>query len=132
MQYSRPVIYIIEDDPNMQTILKGNLAIHFEPLSFAEPVEALSFMQQGNIPDLIVCDFTMPGLNGLQFLEQVQCSGFFNTIPIVILSAREDAETRIKCLEAGADDFVLKPFTPRELVARIKNILKRAGTQVLQ
>lgn len=122
-----PVIFVIEDDSFLQSILRQCLKIKFEPVIFSNPVEASASMQKGNLPDLIISDFNTPGLNGLEFLEQIQSSGFFSTIPVIILTGAEETNTRIKCLETGADDFIVKPFNPRELVARVTNILKRSG-----
>ena len=68
---------------------------------------------------------------GLQVIEQVKSSGFFNTIPILILSGEDNTDSKIECLEAGADDYLVKPFNPRELEARLKNILRRSGKSVI-
>lgn len=122
-----PAIVVIEDDPYMQGVLKHCLRDHFQPVMFNNGLDALGHLQAGNIPDIIISDLNTPLLNGIKFLEQVKCSGFFNTIPVVILSGEDDTDTRIKCLEIGADDFVVKPFNPRELNARLKGIIKRAA-----
>jgi DNA-binding response OmpR family regulator len=88
-------------------------------------MDGMNYLQSGNIPDIILSDLNVPGLDGFSFLEQVRNSGFFKNIPFIILSGKDDIENRIKCLEAGADDFINKPFNPRELDARLKNILRR-------
>ena len=126
-----PVVVIVEDDLYMQGILAQSLSENFTPVVFQNGMEAFNYLQQGNIPDIIISDLNTPVLNGIQFLEQVKSSGFFSNIPVIILSGVENTETRIKCLEAGADDFIVKPFNPRELEARLKGILKRAGKLVL-
>jgi DNA-binding response OmpR family regulator len=122
-----PIIVVIEDDPYMQGILKHCLKDHFQPVLFNNGLDALSHLQAGNIPDIIISDLNTPRLNGAKFLEQVKNSGYFNTIPVVILSGEDNTDTRVKCLELGADDFVVKPFNPRELNARLKGILKRTN-----
>ncbi|TKK65236.1 response regulator transcription factor [Ilyomonas limi] len=125
-----PAIVVIEDDPYMQGVLKHCLRDHFQPILFNNGLDALAHFQAGNIPDIIISDLNTPRLNGVKFLEQIKSSGFFNDIPVVILSGEDNTDTRIKCLEIGADDFVLKPFNPRELNARLKGILKRSNKMI--
>lgn len=122
-----PAIVVIEDDPYMQGVLKHCLRDQFQPILFNNGLDALGHLQAGNVPDIIISDLNTPQLSGIKFLEQVKNSGFFNGIPVLILSGDDNTETRIKCLEIGADDFVVKPFNPRELNARLKIILKRAN-----
>lgn len=122
-----PTIVVIEDDPYMQGVLKHCLKDQFQPVLFNNGLDALSHLQAGNIPDIIISDLNTPRLNGMKFLEQVKSSGYFNAIPVIILSGEDNTDTRIKCLEIGADDFVVKPFNPRELTARLKGILKRSN-----
>jgi DNA-binding response OmpR family regulator len=93
-------------------------------------MDALCFLQEGKLPDVIISDLHTPQVNGLQLIEQVKSSGFFRVIPILILSGEDNTETKIKCLEAGADDYLVKPFNPRELEARLQNILRRIGKSV--
>lgn len=126
-----PVVVIVEDDLYMQGILSQCLSENFAPVVFQNGMEAFSYLQQGHLPDIIISDLNTPVLNGIQFLEQVRTSGFFSAIPFIMLSGVDNTDTRIKCLEAGADDFIIKPFNPRELEARLKIILKRAGKLVL-
>ncbi|QEC66645.1 response regulator transcription factor [Panacibacter ginsenosidivorans] len=122
-----PAVVVIEDDLYMQGILSQCLSENFSPVLFDNGMDAFAYLQEGNIPDIIISDLNTPLLNGIQFLEQVRSSGFFGSIPVIILSGVENTDTKIKCLEAGADDFIVKPFNPRELAARLKMILKRAG-----
>jgi DNA-binding response OmpR family regulator len=67
----------------------------------------------------------MPDMNGLEFIAQIRASGFFKDIPLIMLSGNEGTADKIKCLKAGADDYLVKPFNPEELEARIENILRR-------
>jgi DNA-binding response OmpR family regulator len=82
-------------------------------------------MQQGQLPDVIVADVNMPDMNGMEFIAQIRTSGFFKDIPLIMLSGNEGTADKIKCLKAGADDYLVKPFNPEELEARITNILRR-------
>jgi DNA-binding response OmpR family regulator len=87
--------------------------------------DALLYLQAGNIPDMIISDLTMPKMDGYDFLANIRQSIFFNMIPLIILSAKENSMDRIQCLKKGADDFILKPFNPEELTVRVSNIFKR-------
>ncbi|MBY0481976.1 MAG: response regulator transcription factor [Chitinophagaceae bacterium] len=122
-----PSVLVVEDDAFIQAILNQTLSEHFSVTIFTDGMEGLNYLQSGNIPDIILSDLNIPGLNGMEFLEQVRNSGFFSSVPFIILSGKEDTDTRIRCLEAGADDYLIKPFNPRELDARLKNILRRMG-----
>lgn len=118
-------ILVVEDDSFMQAILKQYLGQTYSVNICEDGVEALLHMQAGNVPDLIISDLNTPGINGLELIKQLKAGDLFNKIPILILSAEENSETRIKCLDAGADDYIVKPFNPRELDARLKVILRR-------
>ena len=116
-----PKVIAVEDDAIMQLILVQSLDKRFDVMAFSNGIDALAFLQEGNLPDIIIA------MGGLQLLEQLKMSGFFSAIPVIVLSGEESTETRITCLDAGADDYVVKPFNPRELEARIRAILRRAG-----
>ena len=120
-------IVVIEDDIAIKMLLSTVLEYNFEVNSFENGLEALAYLQQGNMPAIIISDLNTPEINGYDLLVQLKASSFFSAIPVLILSGEESSETRIKCLEAGADDYLLKPFNPRELEARISVILKRYG-----
>ncbi|BAU54896.1 response regulator transcription factor [Mucilaginibacter gotjawali] len=124
-------ILVVEDDQYMQAILKEFLSAKYEVEIQSNGMEALAFLQNGNIPDLIIADLNTPKLNGLALIEQMKVSDFFNTIPVIILSGEESSVKRIECLNSGADDFIVKPFNPAELDARIGVILRRMGKLML-
>jgi DNA-binding response OmpR family regulator len=120
-------IVIVEDDKFMQSILQKYFANSFSVEVFSDGFHVLSYLQEGNFPDLIVTDLNTPNLGGLALIKQVKASDFFSSIPIVVLSGEESSEMIVTCLDAGADDFVVKPFNPKELEARIKVVLRRTG-----
>ncbi|MGY3053993.1 DNA-binding response OmpR family regulator [Pedobacter sp. UYEF25] len=120
-------ILVVEDDIFMQAILEEILGSQYLTKIVADGMDGLAHLQNGNMPDLIIADLNTPKLGGLQLIEQVKSSDFFNSIPIIILSGEESSEKRIKCLDAGADDYVVKPFNPAELQARIRVVLRRMG-----
>ncbi len=127
LNITKPSVLVIEDDAFIQSILNEILSENFHVTIFTDGLEGMNYLQSGNIPDIILSDLNVPGLDGMSFLVQIRNSGFFKSIPFIILSGKDDIENRIKCLEAGADDFLNKPFNPRELDARLKNILRRLG-----
>ena len=120
-------ILVVEDDVFMQSVLKQYLSVHYEIQVCGNGIEAMA-MLQGNadsLPDLIISDLHTPVMNGFELIKQLKAGELFNDIPIVVLSGEDNSEMRIKCLDAGADDYVVKPFNPRELESRIKVIFRR-------
>ena len=82
-------------------------------------------MEQDNIPDIIVSDIDMPEMDGFTLLKNLKSSSIFEDIPFIILSSIDNSAEKIRCLKMGADDYVVKPFNPEELEARIANIIRR-------
>jgi DNA-binding response OmpR family regulator len=120
-------IIIIEDDKYMQLILTEFLNKTYEIRTFNNVLDGLTYLHNGNMPDLIVSDLNTPGINGLELIGQLKASNFFKSIPIIIISGDDSSDKRIKCLDAGAEDYIVKPFNPAELEARVRVVLKRAG-----
>ena len=120
-------ILVVEDDVYMQVILSEFLGSVYHIETKSNGMEALSYMQNGNVPDLIIADLNTPKISGIELIEQLKISDFFNAIPVIILSGEDSSEKRIKCLNGGADDFIVKPFNPGELEARIRVVLRRIG-----
>jgi DNA-binding response OmpR family regulator len=123
----RTKILAVEDDAYMQLILKKFLSKTYDVEICPTAMDALTYLQNGNIPDLIISDLNTPNLSGLELVAQLSASDFFKSIPVIILSGEDSSETRIKCLDSGADDFIVKPFNPAEVEARVRAILRRIG-----
>ncbi|HYG15774.1 MAG TPA: response regulator [Bacteroidia bacterium] len=115
----------VDDEKSILMIINFVFGKKYEVVQKINAKEALEWMQQGNIPDVIIADMNMPELSGLEFIQQIRSSGFFRDIPLVMLSGNESTADKIKCLKAGADDYMVKPFNPEELEARIENIFRR-------
>lgn len=115
----------IDDELTIQQIIKYYFRNDFTVITKDNGSAALSWMQEGNIPDVIVVDFDMPHMNGLSFISQVRSSGYLRNTPVLMLSGSVDSNMKIQCLESGADDFLFKPFNPRELAARLNGIIRR-------
>ncbi|MEO8794390.1 MAG: response regulator transcription factor [Daejeonella sp.] len=124
---TRQKVLIIEDDAFMQKIIKSVLTDTYEMKVCSNGLAALSFLQDGNIPALIISDLNTPQLNGFGLLEQVKASEFFKDIPVLILSGEDGEGIKAYCLEAGAEDFLAKPFSPSELEARVRDIFNEVN-----
>ena len=117
-------ILIIDDKIAIAKIISVYLSKEYDITYFNTPVKAIQWLFEGNRPDLIILDIRMPEMNGDEFLSYIKRNGLYNEIPVVVLSGEESSDIRIKMLEAGADDFILKPFNPMELKIRIRKVLK--------
>ena len=115
-------ILVIDDDQRLRLLLKQFLEKNGFRVSDAEDTDQAKKIMKSLIFDLLVIDIMMPGQNGLEFLKEVRLK---NNVPTLMLSAMSAPENRLDGLEFGADDYMTKPFEPRELLLRIQNILKR-------
>ena len=119
-------ILIVDDDEALRDLLKRYLSENgYIPLTVKDGVEMHKLLDK-TTPDLIILDLMLPGDDGLTLAKQIRSKA--NT-PIIILSARGDEVDRIVGLEVGADDYLAKPFSPRELLARIRSVLRRSQAQ---
>jgi two-component system response regulator MprA len=116
-------VLIVDDDPKLLKMLQRTLAYEgFRVLSAANGNEALAELQ-AHRPDVMVLDWLMPGLDGLGVLERMRALG--DRTLVLMLTARDAVENRVEGLESGADDYLVKPFAPAELLARIHALLRR-------
>jgi two-component system, OmpR family, response regulator BaeR len=117
-------IFIVEDEPELAALVADYVrAAGYAPTVFADGALALAALRNAT-PALVVLDLMLPGLDGLALCRALRD---FSDVPVVMVTARVEEIDRLLGLEAGADDYVCKPFSPRELVARIKAILRRSG-----
>lgn len=118
-----PTILIIDDDEKLNKLLKGYLKdFGFDVLAALHPEEGLMQVKRA-VPDLIILDIMLPDMNGFEVCKAIRRE---HSIPIIMLTARGELMDRVVGLELGADDYLPKPFEPRELVARIQAVLRRA------
>lgn len=118
-------ILIIDDDTNMRRLLEYNLGKRYEVISAENGQQALDLIDSGTTPDLIVADINMPVVNGYEFIQNLHLQADLKNIPVIFLTAKAQSTDRIKGLKLGAEDYMVKPFNPEELVIRIENILRR-------
>ena len=123
-------ILTVEDEPHMQEMLTFFLESEgFNVVNVDNSTEALSYISEKKPVDLILLDWMLPHGSGLQLLKNLKCSPETMTIPVIMLTARSELEDKIIGLDAGADDYIAKPFSLKELGSRIKAVLRRITTQ---
>lgn len=123
-------ILVVEDEPAIQELLALNITQAGHNALRALSVEHAQDLMRETLPDLILLDWMLPGMNGLEFARKLKSDPLTKTIPIIMLTARGDEYDKVRGLEVGADDYVTKPFSPRELNARIKAVLRRRAPQM--
>jgi len=121
------MVLIVEDEPPQAELLSYNLEKEGFRVLIAQDGEEGLLMAQESTPDAIVLDWMLPGLSGIEVCRQLRGSSDTREIPILMLTARGEEEDRVRGIETGADDYVVKPYSPREVVARIKALLRRAN-----
>jgi phosphate regulon transcriptional regulator PhoB len=119
-------ILIIEDDRDIVELVRYNLANEGFQVSAASDGSTGLATVKKSAPDLLLLDLMLPKLSGLEICKEIRRDPALNRLPILMLTARGDEADRVVGLEMGADDYVTKPFSPRELVARVKALLRRA------
>ena len=123
-------ILVVEDEPAIQELLALNITQAGHNAMRALSAEHAQELLRETMPDLILLDWMLPGINGLEFARKLKSDPLTKSIPIIMLTARGDEYDKVRGLEVGADDYVTKPFSPRELNARIKAVLRRRAPQM--
>jgi two-component system phosphate regulon response regulator PhoB len=125
-------ILVVEDEPDINKTVSYNIANEgLKPLSALNLTEAESYISSNNI-SLIILDLMLPDGSGLDFCKKLKSSNAYSDIPIIIVTAKDDEVDKVVGFELGADDYVTKPFSVRELMLRIKAILKRNSKNMTQ
>lgn len=123
-QFVSDVVLIVDDDPDIRNLVQASLELEgFEAVSVADGATALKRFDAVD-PDLVILDVLMPGMSGTELCRELRQR---SSVPILFLSGRSEDIDRIIGLELGADDYMSKPFNPRELVARVRAILRRTS-----
>jgi len=120
-----PSILIVEDEAALVTLLRYNLErAGFGVAEALDGEEALTVIAE-RIPDLVLLDWMLPGVSGIEICRRLRRGAATRNLPIIMLTARSEEADRVRGLECGADDYVAKPFSPAELIARINAVLRR-------
>lgn len=123
---SQELVLVVDDEKNILDIIKLNLELEgYRVVTSENALEGLRLVRELK-PDLVLCDIIMPELDGLEFCRKLKADGTTNHIPVVLLSARTHARDKLAGIEAGADDFITKPFELSDLIARVRINLVRA------
>ena len=121
----KSTVLVVEDDLDILQLVAHNLKLaDFHVLTAQDGYEALSIAKK-HLPQLVILDLMLPGLDGFEVCKELKRSSITKNIPVLMLTARGEEVDRIVGLELGADDYVVKPFSPRELILRVRAILRR-------
>jgi len=125
-------VLVVEDEADIAELLTYNLkAQGFETEIAPDGLDGLEKARKGRF-DIILLDLMLPGMDGLEVCRKLKADSTLSNIPIIMLTAKSEEIDKIVGLELGADDYMTKPFSPRELVARVKAVLRRAGTGAVE
>ena len=117
-------VLVVDDEPTVREVVVGYLRRDGHTVSEAGDGPTALQLLEDDPPDLVVLDMMLPGVNGLDILRRIRAHG---DLPVIMLTARAEESDRVAGLELGADDYVVKPFSPRELAARVNGVLRRAA-----
>lgn len=123
-------ILVVEDEPAIQELLAFNVTqCGYRAIQAGDADSALALINRA-LPDLILLDWMLPGMSGVELARRLRADQRTHNIPIIMLTARTDERDKVLGLESGADDYITKPFSPRELMARIRAVLRRRAPQM--
>jgi len=123
-------ILVVEDEPAIQELIAYNLKQAGHATLRADNAEQALNLVSNALPDLVLLDWMLPGLSGIEFARRLRADKRTRTVPIIMLTARSDERDKLTGLDTGADDYITKPFSPRELNARIKAVLRRRAPEM--
>src|ERR1035437_305162 len=123
-------ILLVEDEPASQELLAFNCTQRgYRAIQASDADSAMALINRA-LPDLILLDWMLPGISGIELARRLRADQRTQNIPIIMLTARTDERDKVMGLESGADDYITKPFSPRELMARIRAVLRRRAPQM--
>lgn len=122
---ARPRILLVEDDPNLAELVRYNLEREEFAVEITPDGEEALLLARETPPDLVILDWMLESLSGIEVCRRLRRIPETANVPIIMLTARAEEEDRIRGLETGADDYITKPFSPRELTARVSAVLRR-------
>jgi len=122
-------VLTVDDDPDILDVLNLTLSEHYQVFQASDGKTGMELVLQ-KMPDLVICDYMMPVMNGRELCKTLKKDILLRHIPVIMLTGKGEVQDRISGIEAGADDYMIKPFDPDELLVRIKSILKRTVTSL--
>ena len=127
----KPLILVVEDEEPLSMLLRYNLEAEGYAVDVASRGDDAELRLRERVPDLVVLDWMLPGLSGIELCRRVRSRSETAQLPILMLTARGEEDERVRGLATGADDYVVKPFSVAELMARVKALLRRASPEVV-
>ena len=121
----KPFILVVEDEPPLVEVIRYNLENNGYRVAVAEDGEEALLLAVEEPPDLVVLDWMLPKMSGIEVCRQLRKDSETRGLPIIMLTARTEESDKIQGLDSGADDFIAKPFSPKELMARVRAVLRR-------
>ena len=125
MSASKPTILLVEDEPAQRAVLAYNLKSEGFDVIEAEDGEEALVMAQDSLPDLVLLDWMLPHVSGLEVCRRLKSGKATRALPVIMLSARSEELDKVRGLETGADDYMVKPYSVAELMARVRKELRR-------
>ncbi len=122
----RPAVLVVEDEPALSTLLRYNLEREGFVVSEARDGEEALLQLKEAKPDAVLLDWMLPRLSGLELCRQIRRAPAWRDLPVIMLTARGEEGDRVRGLDSGADDYVVKPFSTSELIARLRAVIRRA------
>lgn len=126
-----PKVMVVEDEDALSELLRYNLEAEGYEVEIQSRGDDAELRLREDVPDLLLLDWMLPGLSGIELCRRIRLREETETLPIIMLTARSEESERIRGLSTGADDFVVKPFSVPELMARVKAMLRRSNPQKL-
>ena len=120
-------ILIVEDDPVILELISYSIKVKGYKAIESTSAEHASLLLSNLVPNMIIIDWMLPGASGIELIKNIKLNSRLKSIPLILLTAKSQEEDKILGFESGIDDFITKPFSPRELIARITAILKRTA-----
>ncbi len=125
-------ILVVEDEPAIQELISAALQHAGHRVMRAYSAEEAVPLVNGTLPDVVLLDWMLPGTSGIEFARRLRSDERTRDLPVIMLTARGEEQDKVAGLDAGADDYLTKPFSPRELIARIKAVLRRRAPQMTE
>ncbi len=125
-------ILVVEDEPSIQELIAACLQHAGHKVLRASSAEDAMRLINVNLPDIVLLDWMLPGMSGIRYAQRLRADERTKDLPIIMLTARSEEHDKVTGLDAGADDYLTKPFSPRELMARIKAVLRRRAPQITE
>jgi len=125
-----PLVLIVEDEPAQAEVLRYNLEKKGYRTSVAPAGEETLMLVEEEEPDLVILDWMLPDIAGIEICRQLKTRPKTRTLPVIMLTARGEEDDRVRGLESGADDYVVKPYSPSEMIARVQAVLRRSHLEL--